>query len=60
MLEIKYINLALQRYQAVCLQPEKIEGFLFKTIDFEAHFVTSEWIDALKNNKGYPRIEEDK
>ena len=31
-----------------------------KTIDFEAHFVTIPWIDALYENKGYPRLVEDK
>ena len=31
-----------------------------KRIDFEAHFVTEEWIDALKNNEGFPRLVEDK
>ena len=31
-----------------------------KKIDFEAHFVTREWVDALYNNKGYPRLVEDK
>jgi len=31
-----------------------------KKIDFEAHFVTQEWIDALYQNKGYPRLVEDK
>lgn len=31
-----------------------------KTIDFEAHFATEAWIDALRSNKSYPRISEDK
>ena len=31
-----------------------------KKIDFEAHFVTEEWVDALYKNKGYPRLVEDK
>ena len=31
-----------------------------KKIDFEAHFVTEEWVDALYRNKGYPRLVEDK
>jgi uncharacterized protein len=31
-----------------------------KTIDMEAHFVTEEWVDALLQNKGYPRLTEDK
>ena len=31
-----------------------------KKIDFEAHFVTQEWVDALYKNKGYPRLVEDK
>ncbi len=30
-----------------------------KKIDFEAHFVTEEWLDALYKNKGYPRLVED-
>ena len=30
-----------------------------KKIDFEVHFATEEWIDALKKNQTYPRIEED-
>lgn len=30
-----------------------------RKIDFEAHFVTEEWIDALYKNKGYPRLVED-
>lgn len=31
-----------------------------KKIDFEVHFATQEWIDALYANKTYPRIEENK
>lgn len=31
-----------------------------KKIDFEVHFVIQEWIDALYENKTYPRIEENK
>lgn len=31
-----------------------------KKIDFEAHFVTPEWVDALYENKGYPRLVEGK
>ncbi len=31
-----------------------------KRIDFEVHFATPEWIDALYKNKDYPRMEEDK
>jgi predicted TIM-barrel fold metal-dependent hydrolase len=31
-----------------------------KKIDFEAHFVTEAFIDALSKNKGYPRLVEDK
>lgn len=31
-----------------------------KKIDFEAHFVTEEWVDALYRNEGYPRLVEDK
>ncbi len=30
-----------------------------KKIDFEAHFVTEEWIEALYRNEGYPRFVED-
>lgn len=30
-----------------------------KKIDFETHFVTQEWVDALWNNPGYPRFERD-
>lgn len=30
-----------------------------KKIDFEAHFVTEEWIETLYKNKGYPRFVED-
>jgi uncharacterized protein len=33
-------------------------GRLFmKKIDFETHFVTQEWVDALFSNSGYPRFE---
>jgi predicted TIM-barrel fold metal-dependent hydrolase len=28
-----------------------------KKIDFETHFVTQEWVDALSSNPGYPRFE---
>jgi predicted TIM-barrel fold metal-dependent hydrolase len=35
-------------------------GTEMKKIDFEAHFVTDEWVDALYKNKGYPRLVEDK
>ncbi|MBN1322130.1 MAG: amidohydrolase [Thermoleophilia bacterium] len=28
-----------------------------KKIDFETHFGTREWVDALTNNPGYPRLE---
>ncbi|MFH1833871.1 MAG: amidohydrolase family protein [bacterium] len=31
-----------------------------KTIDLENHFATELWMDALRNNKGYPRVEEGK
>ncbi|MBW1943379.1 MAG: amidohydrolase [Deltaproteobacteria bacterium] len=31
-----------------------------KKIDFEAHFATQEWVDALYKNEGYPRLVEDK
>ncbi|MFH1488968.1 MAG: amidohydrolase family protein [Pseudomonadota bacterium] len=31
-----------------------------KKIDFEAHFVTQEWVEALYQNEGYPRLVEDK
>lgn len=31
-----------------------------KKIDFEAHFVTEEWVDTLYSNEGYPRLVEDK
>jgi predicted TIM-barrel fold metal-dependent hydrolase len=31
-----------------------------KTIDLENHFVTDVWMDALRTNKGYPRVEEGK
>jgi predicted TIM-barrel fold metal-dependent hydrolase len=31
-----------------------------KRIDFETHFVTQEWVEALIHNKGYPRLIEDK
>jgi predicted TIM-barrel fold metal-dependent hydrolase len=31
-----------------------------KRIDLEAHFVTKDWVDALLQNKGYPRLVEDK
>jgi len=31
-----------------------------KKIDFEVHFVIQEWIDALYENKTYPRMEENK
>lgn len=31
-----------------------------KKIDFEAHFLTEEWVEALYKNKGYPRLVEDK
>jgi predicted TIM-barrel fold metal-dependent hydrolase len=31
-----------------------------KKIDFEAHFVTEEWVDALYRNEGYPKLVEDK
>ena len=27
-----------------------------KKIDFEAHFVTEEWVDALYRNEGYPKL----
>ena len=30
-----------------------------KKIDFETHFVTQEWVDALWSNPGYPRFERD-
>jgi predicted TIM-barrel fold metal-dependent hydrolase len=35
-------------------------GTEMKKIDFEAHFVTEEYIDALRKNKGYPKLVEDK
>jgi uncharacterized protein len=31
-----------------------------KTIDFETHFVTQEWVDAIYANPGYPRFMDDK
>ena len=31
-----------------------------KTIDFENHFITPEWVDALLANDGHPRLVEDK
>jgi predicted TIM-barrel fold metal-dependent hydrolase len=31
-----------------------------KKIDFETHFATPEWVDALYQNKTYPRLEENK
>ncbi len=31
-----------------------------KTIDFETHFVTQEWVDAIYANPGYPRFVDDK
>jgi len=31
-----------------------------KKIDFEAHFVTQDWVEALYSNNGYPRLVEDK
>ena len=31
-----------------------------KRIDFEAHFMTQAFVDALFDNKGYPRLVEDK
>jgi predicted TIM-barrel fold metal-dependent hydrolase len=31
-----------------------------KKIDFEVHFATQEWVDALYANKTYPRMEENK
>jgi predicted TIM-barrel fold metal-dependent hydrolase len=31
-----------------------------KKIDFEVHFATQEWIDALYENRAYPRMEENK
>jgi predicted TIM-barrel fold metal-dependent hydrolase len=30
-----------------------------KKIDFEAHFVTEEWIEAIYNNEGFPRFVDD-
>ena len=30
-----------------------------KKIDFETHFATQSWVDALYENKGYPRFERD-
>ena len=30
---------------------------LMKKIDFEAHFGTQEWVDALRSNPGFPRLE---
>jgi len=30
-----------------------------RKIDFETHFVTQEWVDALWSNAGYPRLERD-
>lgn len=29
-----------------------------KTIDLENHFATEQWMDALRKNEGYPRVEE--
>jgi hypothetical protein len=31
-----------------------------KTIDFEAHFITEEWVTEMFGNKGYPRYVRDK
>ena len=31
-----------------------------KRIDFEAHFLTEEFVDLLRNNKGFPRYMEDR
>jgi predicted TIM-barrel fold metal-dependent hydrolase len=31
-----------------------------RKIDFEAHFVTEDWVDSLYKNNGYPRLVEDK
>ena len=28
-----------------------------RKIDFETHFGTPEWVDALRNNPGFPRLE---
>ena len=36
------------------------EGKEIKKIDFEAHFITKEWTDALSKNMGYPKFVEDK
>ena len=30
-----------------------------KTIDFETHFVTAEWVEATYANPGYPRFVDD-
>ena len=32
---------------------------MVKTIDLETHFVTQEWVEAMYNNKGYPRLADD-
>ena len=31
-----------------------------KTIDLENHFITDVWVEALRNNKGYPTLDEKK
>ncbi len=31
-----------------------------KKIDLENHFVTDVWLEALRTNKGYPRVDEKK
>ena len=31
-----------------------------KRIDLESHFATDAWVDALRRNKGYPRLEPDR
>ena len=35
-------------------------GHRMRTIDFENHFVTQEWVDALLANDGHPRLVDDK
>jgi len=35
-------------------------GSEMKKIDFEAHFVTEEWVTMMFENKGYPRYDRDK
>ena len=34
-------------------------GYAMKTIDFETHFATQGWVDALYANEGYPQFRHD-